>query len=126
MRKSLDLLREQLFRIEGMRPRVEQPVAKLILSALVKYPQLTAYQLADIIKIDVRNIRYYLKILKDQRRIYITRYLKGQRGPAVPVWKLDLYGDSDDADYPIALTKAEVKRRSRLLRKQIEVRYGFK
>lgn len=89
-----------------MRPRNEQPVVTLILRALQAKP-LTIYGLEPVIGITRRNLREYMKLLKEEKRIYVFRYETHGHGPKVPVYAL---GDHADAVYPRARTTAEQAR----------------
>ena len=69
-----------------MRPRIEQPVITLILRDL-KYGPATVHELRTITGIHIRNLREYLKLLKDMKKIRIIGYER-RTGPPLPVWGL--------------------------------------
>lgn len=68
-----------------MRPRSKQPVVKLILDDLSSGPA-TAYDLAAAVKINIRNMRPYIKLLHEQQQIHIVGWERRVPGPAVAVW----------------------------------------
>ena len=78
-----------------MRPRREQPIITLIMRELETGPS-TAYELAHVTGIHVRNLREYLKLLHAEKKIHITSYEALRTGPAVPVWAIRI-GNSRDA-----------------------------
>lgn len=71
-----------------MRPRKEQPIITLILRELETGPS-TAYELAHIVGIHVRNVREYLKLLHAERKIRIAAFESLRTGPDVPIWALN-------------------------------------
>lgn len=92
-----------------MRPRNEQPAVKLILRAL-ETDDLTAYELSECIGINIRNVRPYMKLLKDQKLVHVLKYECHGNGPKVPRWSL---GDEPSAGYPARRTHAEQQRITR-------------
>lgn len=80
-----------------MRPRKEQPPIKLILNILENLGQASVHDLALVLSIDKRNVRQYLKILKADKKIYISGYSKEKRGPALPLYSK---GNRKDKEYP--------------------------
>lgn len=69
-----------------MRKRIEQPVVKLILKELEFGPS-TLHDLVDVIKINARNLRVYLKIMLEIQMIHISAWEQRQ-GPALPVFNI--------------------------------------
>lgn len=98
-----------------MRKRSEQPYIALFQVSIGERKALSAYELSSMFSIHLRNTRPYLKLLHEEKRIYVSRWVKRKNGPAVPYFSLNPYGDLEDAEYPKALTQAEIKRRTRLL-----------
>lgn len=72
-----------------MRPRLEQPVVKLVLNDLQHGPA-TAQDLAESVGITTRNMREYMKLMLAQRMVVITGLERriGQPGPSVPIYRL--------------------------------------
>lgn len=78
-----------------MRPRPEQPINTLILRDLADGPA-TVVDLEQTISIHRRNLRYYMKILKDDKLVHISGW-EQRTGPALPVFAL---GNKRDAPRP--------------------------
>lgn len=72
-----------------MRPRSEQPVVQLILWELANGPA-TAYDLCDVVGIQVRNMRPYLRLLVEQGVIKISgsEVREHTPGPNPPIYAL--------------------------------------
>jgi hypothetical protein len=83
-----------------MRQRSEQPPAILILRLLEKH-DLSAYQIAEKLGLNVRNTREYMKILRGYHQVHVSAWESHGRGPFVPVWGL---GDYIDAERPALST----------------------
>ena len=69
-----------------MRKRIEQPVVKLILKELEFGPS-TLHDLVDVIKINVKNLRVYVKLMLEFQMIHIVAWEQRQ-GPALAVISL--------------------------------------
>ena len=106
-----------------MRKRNEQPALILIVRFLKEKGGLTSYQLAELLGLNVRNVRPYMKILHAERKVFIEGYKKQSNGPLIPIWRLDEIGDCEDEPYPKALTPAE---RVRILRKRKNANVAIK
>lgn len=70
-----------------MRPRAEQPVIPLILRDLESGPA-TVRDLEESIGINRRNLRPYLKMLKQEGKVNIVDW-EQRTGPALPVYGLE-------------------------------------
>ena len=78
-----------------MRPREEQPVIELILRDIEDGPA-TAKDLEESMGVNRRNIRPYIKILHQFKKIHIGGW-EQRTGPALPVW---FYGPGRDKPRP--------------------------
>lgn len=98
-----------------MRKREEQPALKLI-ERYTKARGLTCYELAELLKINVRNVRPYLKILAEQKRVFVEDWKasKNGKGSKIAVWRLNEYEDESEP-YPKPPSCAE---RNRIYRKR--------
>ena len=67
-----------------MRPRAEQPVVALILRDL-EFGPATVNELEGLLRIKRRNLRPYLVLLHEQRRVHISGW-EQRTGPALPIW----------------------------------------
>lgn len=108
-----------------MRKREEQAALILIKRFLKEKGGLTSYQLAELLGINVRNVRPYVTILHDRKRIFVEHWKtpKTGHGPKVPVWRLDEIGDCEDEPYPKPLSPQE---RARIKRKRKNANVAIK
>lgn len=92
----------------------------LILRDLALGPAVN-HDLADTTGIDIRNVRYYLKLLHAERKIRIGGW-EQRTGPALPVWHL---GSGRDAPRPPRQSKEvkKWKRKQRNLNRQTQKAY---
>ena len=74
-----------------MRPRSEQTVKTLILRDLT-YGPATVHELSAVTGIHIRNVRHYLSLLKDERKIHIAGW-EQRTGPALPIYALHARND---------------------------------
>lgn len=97
-----------------MLPRSIHPTMTRIKCELQKPgAKLTAYDLELRVFVDVRNIRPYLKILKEQGSIYIYSWRKdAPQGPWIPVYAWNKDG-MEDAVKPDRRTVTEQRRKFR-------------
>lgn len=96
-----------------MVPRSKAPEYALTLRWLDDGFDITAYKLATILGVDVRNAREYLKMAKREGKAHIVGWERhGQfgNGPPVPIFN---GGAGDDALRPLPMTSAEGKRKQR-------------
>jgi hypothetical protein len=81
-----------------MRPRAEQPPMKLIPEILEEWGELDVTSIARFLGIEKANVRKYLRLLKDEKKIHIAFYEANKPGPARPFFYI---GNKVDAPYPI-------------------------
>ncbi len=110
-----------------MRKREEQAVLVLIERLMKGKSGLTAYQLAERLGINVRNVRPYMKILHAAKSVFVEDWKtpKLGHGPKIPVWRWNDYGDCEDEPYPKAVPhkeRAKLKRKRRNANVQLKAR----
>lgn len=108
-----------------MRRREEQSALALIERFLKDKGGLTSYQLAELLGINIRNVRPYMKILHERKTVFVEDWKtpKLGHGPKVPVWRLNEYGDGEDEPYPKATSP---QARARIYRKRRNANVQFK
>jgi len=108
-----------------MRKREEQSALALIERLLKDKGGLTSYQLAELLGINIRNVRPYMKILHDRKTVFIQDWKtpKHGHGPKIPVWRLDEYDDGDDEPYPKPICPQQ---RARIYRKRKNANVAIK
>lgn len=99
-----------------MRKREEQSALTLIERFLKDKGGLTSYKLAELLGINIRNVRPYMKILHERKTVYIEDWKtpKLGHGPKVPVWGLNEFGTIEDEPYPKPVSpqvRARIKRK---------------
>ena len=91
----------QLRILGKMLRREEHPNLILIERFLKNKSGLTSYDLSKLLGINVRNVRPYLTILHNRKKIYIADWKtpRLKRGPKIPVWGLNEFEEIDEP-YP--------------------------
>lgn len=95
-----------------MRPRSDCMTLERVRQALRSTTRpLTAYDLELIVYLDHRNVRAYLRILKNAGEIHISDWVRSASvGPPTPAWG---YGEGKDKSRPTAKSAAQRRRKAR-------------
>lgn len=112
-----------------MRKREEQSALVIIEQLMKGKGGFTAYKLAELLGLNVRNVRPYLKILHQRKAVFVEDWKtpKLGHGPKVPIWRWNDYGDGEDEPYPKAVPhkeRAKLKRKRRNANVQLKASVG--
>ena len=87
-----------------MKPRDQGPTMERVRAAFACGQPLTHYQIAGHVFVDVKNARFYCRILHEKREIHITEWTRSAHGPWFPIYAP---GEGKDAKKPSDLTPTQ-------------------